>query len=103
MFTCCAIRSRMAGRVSSIAFNDTRPCIAGCTSMFCLVSRDRANNSSFTGTSLTTTLYVGTLTWGLGSGTKLLVVIGGRVFSAAVVAGNWSALIWPFEGGMVGL
>src|SRR5512141_2915855 len=102
MFTCCAIRSRMAGKVSSIAFNDTRPWIEELTSMFWRVSRDRANSSSFTGTSLTTTLYVGTLTWGFGRGTKLLVVTGDRILSS-VGLGNCAALIWPCEGGTVGL
>jgi len=65
------------------------------------VSRDRAKSSSFTGTSLTTTLYVGDLTWGFGRGTKLLVVTGARILSFAGFSENWLGVDMALRRGLL--
>ena len=63
------MRCNNCGRVCSTAFMVTSPLVPGAISTFTRASLARANSSSLTGTSLTTTVYLSSCRNGAGSGT----------------------------------
>src|SRR5512135_992122 len=94
MSICLEMRSRICGKVWSMAFSVTFPSIPGPMSILILASRARANRISRAGTLVTTTLYVSTLGAGLGGGrtTETLLGRGMSVTVAGAASLCWRCL-----------